>query len=166
MPLPEGASILAVDEVPNPNIGVSPTTTIRLASPSEALAWIGQAEDNFERTAVLDGPDPGPLLPAANVEIRIERDGVAVRARSRGRSLVVIPFQFSHCLRAVSQAAGKSPELRRANLALTGLLFDGDLDTIIAYRQGPLQNVRCRLDDFADDRRLTPGAGTVTDLLR
>jgi len=166
MPLPEGASILAVDEIPNPNIGVSPTTTIRLASPSEALAWIGRAENNFERTAVLDEPDPGPLLPAANVEIRIERDGVAVRARSRGRSLVVIPFQFSHCLRAVSQGAGAPAELRRANLALTGLLFDGDLDTTIAYRQGPLQNARCRLDDFADDRRLTPRAGTVTDLLR
>ena len=43
---------------------------------------------------------------------------------------------------------------RRANLALTAMLFDGELDVMIAYRQGPLQHARCRLDDFADDRRL------------
>jgi hypothetical protein len=154
MPLPQGAGMLALDEIPKPNIGVSPTTTIRLASPGEAFAWIGRAENDFERAAILDGPDPGPLLPATDVEVRIEQDGIAVRASSAGRSLVVIPFQFSHCLRAVSRAAGKPPELRRANLALTGLLFDGEVDAVIAYRQGPFQQPNCRLDDLADDTRL------------
>ena len=33
-------------------------------------------------------------------------------------------------------------------------LMHPDLDVMIAYRQGPLQHARCRLDDFADDRRL------------
>jgi hypothetical protein len=158
MPLPEQGRILAVDEIPNPNLGVSPTTTIRLGSSNEALDWIGRTENDFQRTAILDEPDPGRLLPATNVDIRIERDGVTVRARSRGRSLLVIPFQFSHCLRVVSHAAEKPPELRRTNLVLTGLLFDGDLDATIAYRQGPFENARCRLDDFVDDRRLTQAA--------
>ena len=154
MPLPQGTGMLAVDEIPSPNIGVSPTTTVRSGAANQALDWIGRTENHFEHTAILDGPDAGPLLPASNIEIRIEQDGLAVHARSAGRSLVIVPFQFSHCLQVLSHSAGNPPELRRANLALTGMLFDGDLDVMIAYRQGPLQHARCRLDDFADDRRL------------
>jgi hypothetical protein len=166
MPLPDDGRILAVDEIPNPNIGISPTTTIRPKSANEALDWIGRTENDFERTAILEGPDPGPLSPAKDIDIRIQRDGIAVRGSSPGRSLVVLPFQFSHCLRAVMHGAGKPPELRRADVALTGLLFDGDLDVTIAYLQGPFQNALCRLDDFVADRRLTPSTSIAKQLSR
>jgi hypothetical protein len=45
----------------------------------------------------------------------------------------------------------RPPELRRADLLLTGILFDGDLDVTIQYRQGPFEAVNCRLYDRNDD---------------
>jgi hypothetical protein len=159
LPLSEQRSTLAIDEIPNPNVGVSPTKIIPLVSTNEAFAWVSSAENDFERAAILDGPDPGPLSRAIDINIWIERDGIRVRAKNTGQSLVVIPFHFSHCLRAISRNEQlPPPELRRANLALTGLLLSGsgNVDVTIQYRQGPFQNMRCRLDDLADDKRLSP----------
>jgi hypothetical protein len=154
MLLPNGSDILAVDEIANPNLGVSPTSTIVLRSAEQGFDWIGDGKNDFEESALLDGPEPGPIIRASQPTIRVERDGLRVRATSGGRSLVVIPFAFSRCLRVTAEGSARPPELRRADLALTGILFDGELDVTIQYRQGPFQQARCRLDDFADERRL------------
>jgi hypothetical protein len=154
MPVPDGNAILAVDEIADPNLGVSPTSTFVLKSAEQALDWIGSADSDFAETAVLEGSDPGLLVRAEDVTILVERDGLRVRAKSRGRSLLVIPFSFSHCLRASANSGGAATALRRADLALTGVLFDRELDVTIQYRQGPFQQTGCRLEDLADDRRL------------
>jgi hypothetical protein len=73
-------------------------------------------------------------------------------AAMTGDSLVVIPFQFSHCLRASSSGDSASPKLIRANFLLTGLVFHGDLDDTINYRQGPFVGIWCGLNDLREDR--------------
>jgi hypothetical protein len=123
-------------------------------SADQAFDWLSGANNNLEHSAILAGSDPGGLSPATDIEIFVERDGVRVRAKSPGRSLIVIPFYFSHCLRAIDHDNRQQPELRRADLALTGVLFNGDLNVTIKYWQGPFQQARCRLDDLAEDRRL------------
>jgi hypothetical protein len=154
MSVDDTGRILAVDEIPNPNLGVSPTMTAQVTSPEEALAWVAKPENDFTRIALIDEPNPGPLSPARDVDIRPDQHGLSVRAHSEGHSLLVIPFQFSHCVRVHSRLPGAPPELRRTNLLLSGLLFERAVDVTIGYRQGPFDNAGCRLKDLADDQRL------------
>jgi hypothetical protein len=46
------------------------------------------------------------------------------------------------------------PELFRADLLLTVILFDHELDAEISFHFGPFSNSRCRLDDLADANML------------
>ena len=150
---PGGPGLLAIDEISNPNLGVSPTDVIVGSQPSEqALRWIDV--NNFEHRALLAEPVPSSLVAATDIAINVEHDGIRIRALSSGQSLVVIPFQFSHCLQATSHIGPQAPEIRRADFMLTGLLFSGRLDTTIRYRQGPFQGTWCRLEDAKDDRNL------------
>lgn len=147
--LPEGLTKLGVDEIPAPNLGMSPTKIVPVAD-KDALDWLGRKDANFRQEAILAGPPPGDLNEARNISITIERGGIRVRANATGQSLVVIPFQFSNCLKVTYSNNAATPELRRADFILTGILFHGDLDATIQYRQGPFQSVQCRLDDRRD----------------
>jgi hypothetical protein len=89
------------------------------------------------------------LVPAQNVRISVVRGGLHVSAQSDGTSLLLLPQQFSHCLRAHDNRV----RLVRANLIMTGLIFSGRVDTDISFDYGIL-SPRCRRADFADVERL------------
>jgi len=159
MSLPGGGT-LAIDEIAMPNLGLSPTQTMPITSGRQAIDWLGNAQADFGRTALLTGPKVAELSPASDISIIVERDGIRVLANSLGHSLVVIPFQFSNCLQVVPRDNSRAPDLRRANLLLTGLLFEGRLDATIKYRQAPFQGTFCRLKDLEDDMSLVESLGT------
>ena len=120
-----------------------------------ALDWLGNPASDYAREALLSGEDPGALVEATDIGITVEKGGIHVRARSPGKSLVVIPFQFSHCLRVTAKLGQGTPQLGRSqDLLLTGILFEGDLDTFVAYRQGPFWG-RGTVD-FAISPRIEP----------
>jgi hypothetical protein len=77
------------------------------------------------------------------------RGGVHVSGRSDGTSLVVLPLQFSNCLRVKSGNA----RIVRANLMLAGIVFSGTLDSEIDLAYGILEP-SCRRKDLADLKRL------------
>jgi len=52
----------------------------------------------------------------------------------------------------VSRRGGRHARLFRADLLLTGVLFERQLDARISF--GPFHNSRCRLDDLADSNRV------------
>ena len=60
-----------------------------------------------------------------NVEMTVEGDGVRIRATSDGPAYILLPVQFSHCLRVVNAAPVR---LIRANLMQTLISFDRTLD--------------------------------------
>jgi hypothetical protein len=152
--MPNGMAPLAVDEIPDVNLGLSPVEIVPLVSASAALAWLGETNVDFKQTSMLAGSDTGPLKAARDISIRIVRRGWHVSARSEGRSLVVVPFAFSNCLRVARWENGSMPELRRANLLLTGIIFDGTLDATVEYRQGPFENASCQLKNFGEIQAL------------
>lgn len=154
MALPDDKGVLALDEVARPNLGLSPTEILPQGSAAETVEWLGREENDLERRAVVAGPPPGPLVPARDIRITVIPDGLEIQAESAGRSLVVIPFQYSHCWEVVPRAGSSSPDLRRVDLLLTGLVFEGKLDAAIRIRLGPFQGWRCRLTDLADSRAL------------
>ena len=65
----------------------------------------------------------------------------------------ILPIEFGRCLK-IADAAGGTPHLFRADLLLTGVLFERQLDARISFHNGPFHNSRCRLDDLADSNRV------------
>jgi hypothetical protein len=150
MRLPANKGSLAIDEISRPNLGLSPTEIVFLDPGSDPLDWLGRADSNLERQAVLAGSDPGPLVSASNIVVTIERDGIGVRAESLGRSLLIVPFEYSHCWAAAPRNGTQAPELRRADFLLMGILFERKLDTAIHYKLAPFRDQDCRRKDFND----------------
>src|SRR5262249_13563406 len=90
-----------------------------------------------------------PLVPAHDMRLTLIRGGLNVSGSSEGTSLVVLPQQFSHCLRARDTRV----RLVRANLLMTGIIFSGNVDTDIVFEYG-IFSPGCRRIDLAELRQL------------
>jgi len=136
-------------ELPEPNLGhYSPTEVTIKESGAEIVATLGGANFDFKRGAVV-WTDAGPLVPARDMQLSLIRGGLHVSGRSEGTSLVVLPQQFSNCLRAHDGRV----RLVRANLMMTGMIFSGSVDTDISFDYG-IFTPACRRADLADMKRL------------
>jgi hypothetical protein len=136
--------------LPHPNVGdYSPTEVVRAQSGADMTAAMGAPDFDFSRQLVLSEPIIGSLVPAHDMQLTILRNGFHVSGKSDGTSLVVLPYQFSNCLRARDARV----RVVRANLMMAGLIFSGDLDTDIVFDYG-LFSPACRRADLADMRQL------------
>jgi hypothetical protein len=144
---------LAVDELPNPNLGVSPIQ-ISVRTDQDAFGWLAQRKIDFETTALLsdEAVETGALTRATGITMVTERGGFRVHASSDAESLIVLPIQFSHCLVALPESGKPAPKIIRADFLLTGILFHKDLDALIEYRQGPFMNRLCGIEDVGEER--------------
>jgi hypothetical protein len=142
-----------VYEIPNVNVGnYSPTEVIAAQSAADTIDAIASANFDFGRQAVLSMELRDRLVPARDVKLSVIRGGLHVSGRSDGTSLVLLPQQFSNCLRAHDERA----RLMRADLFLTGVIFSGRIDTDISFDYG-IFSPECRRADLADMKRLKIG---------
>jgi hypothetical protein len=139
-----------VYEIPQPNIGdYSPTQVMTAESGAEIAAMMAEPNFDFTRQVVLSAQVRQPLVPARDMRLSLIRGGLHVSGHSDGSSLVVLPQQFSHCLRARDERV----RLVRANLMMTGMIFSSDVDTDISFDYG-IFTPRCRSADLTDMRKL------------
>jgi hypothetical protein len=139
-----------VYEIPHPNLGdYSPTIAMTAETGAAAAAIMVQPNFDFTKQVVLSTTTDKSLVPARNMELSLIRGGLHVSGRTDGTSLVVLPQQFSHCLRA----RDASVRLVRANLMMTGMIFSGETDTDIIFDYG-LFTPRCRWADISDVKKL------------
>jgi hypothetical protein len=141
-----------VYEFPRPNVGdYSPTELVTADSGAEMLEFMRRPDFDFTRKAVVGSPGPslGPLVPAHDMRLTVIRGGLHVAGRSDGMSLVVLPQQFSHCLKP------RDPNVRliRADFLLTGMIFSGSVSTDIQFDYG-IFSPTCRRRDLADVKAL------------
>ena len=137
-------------ELPHPNVGnYSPTEVVTADSGAEIMTTLGRPGFDFARQVVVTEPLAELLVPARHMQFSFIRGGLHVSGTSDGTSLVVLPQQFSHCLRA------RSGNVRfvRANLLMTGMIFSGDIDTDIVFDYGIFSST-CRRADLAQVRHL------------
>ena len=83
----------------------------------------------------------------------MQRDGFRITAESDGRSLLLLPVQFSRCFRLKPASPGSdvsSARLIRANGVLTLFEFQGRIDARVSFNFGLLGNHKCRLQDMRD----------------
>jgi hypothetical protein len=76
---------------------------------------------------------------------------------SEGSSILLLPVEFSRCLHLVNRGSGAPPRLFRADLLLTGVQFEHDIDVEIHFRSGPFSDPSCRMQDLREVNDLRLG---------
>ena len=133
VPLADGGA-LNLYELARPNLGdYSPTSTLIKASATETLEELAKPDFDPAVQILLDtDAPPADLVPATNARMIFEGARLHVTADSAGRSLLLLPLQYSHCL--VTESVNQSLlQLLRANLVETAIRFEGRLDTRTNY---------------------------------
>lgn len=149
--LPNHAPLRLI-ELPHPNLGdYSPTAVLTVPDYHTGLRALHASTFDGSQTVVTDASLPGPFVPAGNVSLIYEKDGFHLTADSTGRSILVLPVQYSHCWTATGPG---SPTLFRADLMQLGIAFQGRLDAHLVFRFGPIYAGECRVADIADMERL------------
>jgi hypothetical protein len=143
-------SIWYVYELRDPNIGnYSPTEIVVASSAPEIIAILGAEDFDFRRRVVLSSGGLS-LVAARDMRLTVNRGGgFHVSGKSDGVSLVLLPQQFSHCLKA----SDSDVRIVRANLLWTGMIFSGSVHADISFGYG-MFSPGCRRADIADMKRL------------
>jgi hypothetical protein len=142
-------------ELENPNLGqFSPIEVKQVEDALSVREALGNPIWELDHTVFGVTPGPGPFQKASLESFTIARDGYKVRAQSEGSAILLLPIEFSRCLTVRSRVDGPPPRLFRADLILTGVLFDHRLDADISFRVGPGEASRCRLQDANDAERM------------
>jgi hypothetical protein len=146
--------------LPDPNLAGYAVTQTRHANDAQgAINLLADPSLDPRNVAVLTEAMavPPPLVSARRSTLVVERGGYRVEAESAGTSLLVLPLEYSHCLRADLTASGPvPPRLLRVNLAMAAILFSGELKGTLKLRYGPLSS-GCRLADWREAEALRLG---------
>ena len=153
---------LAIYEVTGSNTrGYSPTDYLVANNWTATVAAIRAEDFNPEHSVILESAaaaklpaDPG-LVSVHESAILKEGPALRVTATSPRTSLLVLPFEFSHCLRldSIDVSTYPQPALLRSNGFLVGILFSGQLNAVLTFDSSPVGLASCRLADIDDWRR-------------
>ena len=107
--------------------------------------------DSFDPTSnvIVQGDAPADLIGADVTKFEISDGDVFVSAKSSGRSMILLPIEFSNCWRIDSKGEGiAEAKVVRANGFLTGLVFDKIFAAKLKLRTGLFDNPTCRNEDL------------------
>jgi len=129
----EEPGIWHIYELPDPNIGnYSPTEIVVADSAPEIVAILGAEDFDFRRRVVLSSGGSS-LVPARDTHLTVNRGGgFHVFGKSDGVSLIILPQQFSHCMKA----SDSNVRIVRADLLWMGVIFSGNVNTDISFDYG------------------------------
>ena len=139
-------------ELPDANLATYSPTTIEVKRDLAAsLDFVADPQSDLVRKAVVVEPFDRPLVAVSSSELTMAGGGLRLVARSDGRSLVIVPLEYSRCLVVrPTDAGGQDARLVRVDGLLTGVVFDKAFDGVIEFRIGPLTNPMCRWRDYQD----------------
>jgi hypothetical protein len=150
-----GTADLRIFSINHVNLGqYSPTRPTKILTATEAIAALAAASFNPERDVLVEAQVPDDLVSASQVSVITELGPtLSIRAESSGRSLLVLPFEYSHCMLLEVQD-GASAQIIPVNLQQTGLLFEKSVTAKISYRFGLFDHPHCRREDMQRADRL------------
>jgi hypothetical protein len=140
-------------ELREPNLATySPTVTETRRDLNSALDFLVDDNVDLTKRAVVNDDIAGELTPLRSSALSIADQDLHIVAESAGRSLVVVPVEFSHCLslKETHPGGGKGATLLRADGLLSGIVFEHALDAVLSFRVGPLNNPLCRWRDYQE----------------
>jgi hypothetical protein len=148
-------------ELPRPNLGnYSPIQIHTVTDAATAVKLMADPTFDFTKEVVLTETLPeAHWVPATKSTITAFPDHLEVEAESDGRSIIVLPIEYSHCLQFMLRSSAPAPvEVRRANLEQTAVAFSRSVIGSIALHYGPLEHPGCRLADYQDSKELALSA--------
>jgi hypothetical protein len=136
--------IFRLDDI---NLGqYSPTSLRRVNTAAEAINELSASGFDPKRNAVVEDSIPFRLVPATAAKVTVDfGPTLVVQASTPSRSLLVLPFEYSHCLH-LNVVSGNA-RLVPVNLQQTGMLFEGGVEARIIYRFGLFADAGCRGED-------------------
>ena len=145
-------------EIADPNLATfSPIDVVKAATFKAAMEILQQDSRGLNRRAVVFDDIDGRFVAASQSKMSAERDGLRVVAASSGHSMLVLPVQYSRCLKIMPEPPKdglSSARLMRANGIQTVLIFDRDVDIRIRFEFGFFGTARCRRQDAEDLRAI------------
>ena len=154
-----GGEPWGIIELPAPNLATySPTSVETRRSLSSTLDFIEDHGIDLTKHAVSLLPETGQLIPATRSNLSLEGKDLRLVAESEGRSLVIVPLEFSHCIEIRQTGADSlgAPTLQRIDGLLTGVLFERRVDAVLTFRIGPFHNQMCRWADYHELKSMLP----------
>jgi len=146
-----GGAELYLYEITQPNLGTFSPVEVAVDSGFDKLRMsVDSNPAILASRAFVQSPIEGPFVPARNGRMIFEKNSVRVMASSDGASMLLLPLQFSHCLRV------SDPRVRvsRADLIFTLIQFEGPLDARLTWEFNFWRHSGCRMEDRADLRTL------------
>jgi hypothetical protein len=143
----------ALIELSKPNLATySPTLVETRRDLASTLDFVVADGVDLSKQAVAREEIGGPLVPVRYSALSMVDKDLHVVAESDGRSLVIVPLEFSRCVELQEAHAGeaKGPLLFRIDGLLTGIVFERHLDVVLSFRIGPLHNPLCRWEDYRE----------------
>lgn len=142
-----GDTDLRLFRIDDTNLGqYSPTHLIRAVTATEAIAQMKSESFNPRLNAIVEKEIVSDLQPATLISLTVDvGPSLKVRAKSKGWSLLILPFEFSHCLRL--NGSKENGELIPVNLQQIGLLFENAIDAQITRDFGFFEASYCREAD-------------------
>ena len=140
-------------ELSKPNLATySPTSVETRRDLASTLDFVVDDGVDLSKQAVAREEIGGPLTPVRYSALSMADMDLHVVAESNGRSVVIVPLEFSHCIELHEAHAGeeKGPSLFRMDGLLTGIVFERHLDAVLSFRIGPLHNPLCRWEDYRE----------------
>ena len=130
----------------------SPTAVEVRGDLASTLDFVTDDRVDLTRQATARESVAGPLAPVRSSTLGVEGRDLHVTAESEGRTLVVVPVEFSHRLELheAHPGAGGGATLLRIDGLLTGIVFDRQVDAVLSFRIGPLQDQLCRWEDYRE----------------
>ena len=138
---------LYIYRVPGANLGqYSPTNTVVASSAEQILDHLQAVDFDGKELAVIEQPLGLDLVQAEAASVSLLKGPrIRVEAYSEGTSLIVLPFDYSHCLKVEGEGLDRMVPV---NLAQTGLVVHGEVSVDISYRYGLLKGTSCRKQDL------------------
>ena len=149
----EGVHPVRLYELDDPNIGqYSPTAQIVRNSAAKIFEVLQSEIFDPRRDIVLQKLVDAELVSADSGAIYFVPGGVRVQARSSGRSLLLLPVNFSNCWK-VSSPANAPVRLHRGNLVHLTVEFEDEIDLVLE-RHFNVFSMGCRSQDAIDQKNL------------
>lgn len=152
LPIDKKDGAVYLYELPEYNSGsFYPTRLIYFDNATQILNYVINKNINFRDQVIVSSELSYHLVKPRYSMLKAIVNGLAIKSYSRGVSSILIPIQYSHCLKAsFSGAKPKVFAMQRANLIATLLVFSGKLNMKLNFIYGPFYNSDCRLKDFKD----------------
>lgn len=147
-------------EVDDPNLGnFTPTNVIHIADTKGTVKRLLAGDLRLDRDIIVHDPldDQGSFVPAQASALRFEPGAIHVTGESEGKSILLLPVQFSRCLNVRPASPGtvaQNVRLVRANIVHTALVFEKQADVRLTFDFNILGDTACRFADLADYERM------------